>query len=208
MTPVTSFGYTVSMLSGYRVLDLTDERGQLAGQTLADLGAEVILVEPPGGSRSRRIGPFVDGHEGDQEHSLWFWSYNRGKRSVELDLGLHPGGTAADRDRFLDLVRTADLVIDSAEAGVLAANGLGPDVLAAANPALVHTSITAWGQDGPKAGWHATDLTIVAAGMHMAMMGDLDRPPLRVPLDQAFLHASAAAAAASLIALREPPETS
>ncbi len=191
------------MLSGFRVLDLSDERGQLAGQTLSDLGAEVILVEPPGGSRSRRLGPFVEGHEDDPEHSLWFWSYNRGKRSVVLDLGLHPGGTGADRDRLLALAATADLVIDSAEPGVMAANGLGHADLAAANPALVHTSITAFGQDGPKADWHATDLTIAAAGMHMAMMGDPDRAPLRVPLDQAFLHASAEAAAASLIALRE-----
>ncbi len=186
------------MLSGYRVLDVSDERGQLAGQTLADLGAEVILIEPPGGSRSRRIGPFVGGHEGDPENSLWFWSYNRGKRSVTLDLD-----DAGDRDRFLDLVRTADLLIESAEPGVMEARGLGHEALADANPALVHTSITAFGQDGPKADWHATDLTIAAAGMHMAMMGDLDRPPLRVPLDQAFLHASAEAAAASLVALRE-----
>ena len=70
----------------YRVLDLTDERGQLTGQILSDLGAEVILVEPPGGSQSRRIGPFVDGHEVDPEHSLWFWAYNRGKRSITLDI--------------------------------------------------------------------------------------------------------------------------
>jgi crotonobetainyl-CoA:carnitine CoA-transferase CaiB-like acyl-CoA transferase len=187
------------MLQDFRVLDLTDERGQLAGQSLADLGADVILIEPPGGSRSRRIGPFVDGHEGDPENSLWFWSYNRGKRSVVLDLD--DGGT--DRDRFLELAATADLVIDSAEPGVMAARGLGPDDLAAVNPALVHTSITAFGQDGPKADWRATDLTVVAAGVQMSMMGDEDRPPLRIPLDQAFLHASAEAAAASLIALRE-----
>ena len=100
MTSVTPMRYTRPMLSGYRVLDLTDERGQLAGQTLSDLGAEVVLIEPPGGSRSRRIGPFVDGHEGDPENSLWFWSYNRGKRSVVLDLGLHPGGTGGDSARF------------------------------------------------------------------------------------------------------------
>ena len=187
------------MLQGFRVLDLTDERGQLAGQILADLGADVILIEPPGGSRSRDIGPFVDGHENDPENSLWFWSYNRGKRSVVLDLD--DGGT--DRDRFLELVATADLVIDSAEPGVMASRGLGYDDLAAVNPALVHSSITAFGQDGPKANWRATDLTVVAAGVQMSMMGDEDRAPLRIPLDQAFLHASAEAAAASLIALRE-----
>jgi crotonobetainyl-CoA:carnitine CoA-transferase CaiB-like acyl-CoA transferase len=204
VTTVTGLGYTWPMLSGLRVLDLSDERGQLAGQTLADLGADVILVEPPGGSRSRLIGPFVDGHEDDPENSLWFWSYNRGKRSVVLDLGLTGGeGTPADRDRLLDLVRTADLVIDSAEPGVMAARGLANEDLAAVNPAVVSTSITAFGQDGPKANWHATDLTVVAAGVQMSMMGDDDRPPLRIPLDQAFLHASAEAAAASLIALRE-----
>ena len=103
------------MLHGYRVLDLTDHRGQLAGQTLSDLGADVILVEPPGGSRSRSVGPFVDGHEGDRESSLWFWSYNRGKRSVVLDLGTD--GPGPDRDRFIELVRSADLVLDSAEPG-------------------------------------------------------------------------------------------
>ena len=79
------------MLEPYRVLDLTDERGQLAGMMLADLGAEVILIEPPEGSRSRAVGPFVQGREGDPEASLWFWSYNRGKRSLTLDLDTEEG---------------------------------------------------------------------------------------------------------------------
>jgi crotonobetainyl-CoA:carnitine CoA-transferase CaiB-like acyl-CoA transferase len=186
------------MLSPYRVLDLTDERGQLTGQILADLGAEVILVEPPGGSRSRQVGPFVDGHEDDPEHSLWFWSYNRGKRSVVLDLD-----TADGQARLRDLAAGADMLIESADAGVMAGRGLGPDDLAEVNPALVYTSISPFGRTGPKAGWLATDLVVVAAGMHMYLQGDEDRPPLRIPLDQAFLHASAEAAAASLIALHE-----
>ena len=186
------------MLSNFRVLDLSDHRGQLAGQMLADLGAEVILVEPPGGSRSRTVGPFVDGYEGDPEQSLWFWSYNRGKRSVVLDLD-----DQADRDRLIDLVRSADLLIESDAPGTMAARSLGPDDLAEVNPALVYTSISPFGQDGPKAQWAATDLTVVAAGVQMSMMGDDDRAPLRIPLDQSFLHASAEAAAASLIALRE-----
>ncbi|MFN0028725.1 MAG: CaiB/BaiF CoA transferase family protein [Acidimicrobiales bacterium] len=186
------------MLSGFRVLDVSDHRGQLAGQILADLGADVILVEPPGGSPSRNVGPFVAGHEGDPNSSLWFWSYNRGKRSVVLDLD-----DATDRARFLELVASADLLIESETPGVMAARGLSPTDLAAVNPALVYTSISPFGQDGPKAAWAATDLTVVAAGMQMSMMGDDDRAPLRIPLDQAFLHASAEAAAASLIALRE-----
>ncbi len=186
------------MLSGYRVLDLSDQRGQLAGQILADLGAEVILVEPPGGSPARAVGPFVAGHEGDPEHSLWFWAYNRGKRSVVLDLD-----SAVGRDEVRRLARHADLVIESEAPGVMASFGLGPDDLAALNPALVYTSITPFGQTGPKAEWAATDLTVVAAGMQLGMMGDEDRPPVRIPLDQAFLHAGADAAVGSLVALRE-----
>ncbi|MGD9751851.1 MAG: CaiB/BaiF CoA transferase family protein [Acidimicrobiia bacterium] len=196
------------MLTGLRVLDASDHRGQLAGQILADLGAEVILIEPPGGSPSRRVGPFIDGHEQDPDGSLWFWSYNRGKRSVVLDLhgdGADPARADADRERFRELVRSADVLIDSAIPGSMseAGRGLGPSELAELNPALVHTSITPFGQDGPKARWHATDLIVVAAGMQLSMMGDSDRPPVRVPLEQAFLHASAEAAAATLIALRE-----
>lgn len=186
------------VLSQLRVLDASDHRGQLAGQIFADLGAEVILVEPPGGSPSRRVGPFVAGHEDDPESSLWFWSYNRAKRSVVLDLD-----DPTDRDRFLDLVRSADVLIESATPGVMATRGLGPADLATVNPALVYTSISPFGQDGPKAHWLATDINVAAAGMQMSLMGDEDRAPLRIPLDQAFLHASAEAAAATLIALRE-----
>ncbi|MEZ5406649.1 MAG: CoA transferase [Acidimicrobiales bacterium] len=186
------------MLSAYRVLDLSDQRGQLAGQILADLGAEVILVEPPGGSPARAEGPFVAGHEGDPARSLWFWAYNRGKRSVVLDIR-----SSAGRDEVRRLARHADLAIESAAPGAMAAIGLGPEDLARENPALVYTSITPFGQTGPKAGWAATDLTVVAAGVQLGMMGDEDRPPVRIPLDQAFLHAAADAAVGSLVALRE-----
>ena len=186
------------MLSSYRVLDLCDERGQLAGQMLADLGAEVVLVEPPGGSRSRQLGPFVEGHEGDPEHSLWFWSYNRGKRSVVADVD-----TAEGQAQVRELARGADIVIESDAPGAMAQRGLGPDDLAAENPSLVYTSITPFGQDGPKAGWAATDITVVGAGMQLGLMGDDDRPPVRIPIDQSFLHGSAEAAAATLIALYE-----
>jgi len=186
------------VLSGYRVLDLSDHRGQLAGQILSDLGAEVILVEPPGGSPARAEGPFVDGCEGDPARSLWFWAYNRGKRSVVLDLD-----SPAGREELRRLARHADVLIESEAPGVMASRGLGPEDLARENPALVYTSITPFGQTGPKAGWAATDLTVVAAGVQLGMMGDEDRPPVRIPLDQSFLHAAADAAVGSLVALRE-----
>jgi crotonobetainyl-CoA:carnitine CoA-transferase CaiB-like acyl-CoA transferase len=180
----------------YRVLDLSDERGQLAGQMLSDLGAEVILVEPPDGSRSRRLAPFVNGHEDDPEYSLWFWSYNRGKRSIALDLD-----NPDDAAKLRTLAATADVIIESDRPGAMAKRGLGPDDLGALNPALVYTSISPFGQTGPKAQWAATDLTLVGAGMQLTVTGDADRPPLRIPLDQAYLHASAEAASATLIAL-------
>lgn len=181
-----------------RVLDLSDHRGQLAGAMLADLGADVVLVEPPGGSAARAVGPFVAGRDDDPEASLWFWSYNRGKRSIVLDLDTDEG-----RDRLAELAAGADVVIESDRPGAMAARGLGADDLTALNPALVYTSITPFGQSGPKAHWAATDLVVSAASMLSNIIGDDDRPPLRIPLDQCFLHASAEAAAATMIALRE-----
>ena len=180
-----------------RVLDLTDERGQLCGQILADLGADVVLIEPPGGSHSRTVGPFAGDIE-DRERSLVHWSQNRGKRSVELDLDGADGRAA-----LLDLVRGADVVVDSFDPGHLDRRGLGHEVLSEANPALVHVSITAFGSDGPKADWAYSDLTLAAAAGPMALTGDDDRAPLRVSLPQAFLHAGADAAGATLVALYE-----
>jgi crotonobetainyl-CoA:carnitine CoA-transferase CaiB-like acyl-CoA transferase len=186
------------MLSNYRVLDLSDERGQLAGLILADFGAEVILVEPTGGSRSRTLGPFVDQRDGDPEASLWFWSYNRGKRSIALDLS-----DSNNQTRIHELAKTADVIIESSDVGVMKALHLDYEALAAANPELIYVSISAFGQTGPKSKWVATDITVAAAAMQMSMQGDEDRAPLRIPLDQTFLHASADAATAALIALHD-----
>ena len=186
------------LLSPYRVLDLTDERGHLAGQMLAQLGADVIAVEPPGGARSRRLAPFA-GDEPGVENGLWHLAYNRGKRSVVLDLET----SAADRDRFRELVRGADVVIDSGAPGALAALDLDYVALAAINPALVMGSVTPFGQDGPKAHWAATDLTVWASAGPMSITGDEDRAPVPVGVPQAFTHGSAELAGAILIALQE-----
>lgn len=185
------------MLSAYRVLDLTDYRGNLAGLLLAALGAEVIAIEPPGGSNSRRMGPFIADQPGP-ERSLIHWSYNRGKKSVLLDLT-----SAADLQRFLTLVRGADVVLESFAPGHLRSLGLDSSVLAECNPALVHTSITAFGSEGPKANWAATDLILMAAAGVSMLAGDADRAPVRISLPQAWLHAGAEAAGATLIALHE-----
>jgi crotonobetainyl-CoA:carnitine CoA-transferase CaiB-like acyl-CoA transferase len=185
------------MLEPYRVLDLTNERGLLCGQLLGDLGADVIQVEPPGGSRARRLGPFA----GDVPHpdrSLYWWAYTRNKRSLTLDVG-RPAG----RDLLMQLARTAHFVIESEDPGALARHGLGYDDLAAVNPALVYVSITPFGQSGPRAGWAASDLVLWAAGGPLVLTGDSDRPPVRLPIPQAYLHAAADAAVAALIAHHE-----
>ncbi len=186
------------MLSPYRVLDLTDERGHFTGAIFAALGADVIAIEPPGGSPARRRGPFVDGFEDGGEGSLTHLTFNRAKRSVVLDLD-----TEAGREQLRDLVRGADVLLETAAPGWLEARDLGRDALAALNPALVHVSITPFGSDGPKAGWAATDLTVMAASSPLALMGDADRAPVRMSVPQAFSFASAAAAGAALIALQE-----
>jgi crotonobetainyl-CoA:carnitine CoA-transferase CaiB-like acyl-CoA transferase len=187
------------MLSEYRVLDLTDERGHLAGFILRQLGAEVIAIEPPGGSSARRLGPFAGDVE-DPERSLHHWAYNRGKKSVVLDLDTDEG-----RSQLRRLAEGADVLIESAGPGVMASMGLGYDDLAELNPALVYTSISAFGGDGPKADWAVSDLVIQASAGNMALTGDKDRAPLRAGgmLPQAYHNAASEAAGAILIALWE-----
>jgi crotonobetainyl-CoA:carnitine CoA-transferase CaiB-like acyl-CoA transferase len=145
------------VLSPYRVIDLACDRGILCGQILADLGADVILVEPRGGSALRREGPFYRDEPGP-ERSLAFWAYARGKRSVALDLD-----DARDRDVLRRLVAGADFLIEAEPPGRLDAFGFGDAALEALQPGLVHVSITPFGRDGPKSRWAATDLTLIAA---------------------------------------------
>ena len=104
-------------LTGIRVIELADEQAEYCGLTLAGLGADVIKVEPPGGSPTRRIGPFYEDRE-DPERSLFFWQYNRGKRSIVLDLRQE-----SDRQQFRALVATADVLLESTPRGDL--DGLG-----------------------------------------------------------------------------------
>jgi len=182
------------MLSAYRVLDLSDERGLACGQILADLGADVIQVEPPDGSSARRVGPFYKG-ERDPERSLHWWAFSRGKRSVALDLDDPDGQRALRR-----LVEGADFLIESEVPGAMAARGLGYDDLAALNPRLVYVSVTPFGGDGPKAHYAATDLIVQASAGAMTLTGDPDRPPLRTGGVSAWSYAGVEAAGAALIA--------
>jgi crotonobetainyl-CoA:carnitine CoA-transferase CaiB-like acyl-CoA transferase len=185
------------ILESRRVLDLSNERGLLCGQILADLGADVIAVEPPGGSSARRIGPFAADVR-DPERSLLWWSYSRNKRSITLNLERPEG-----RDLLRRLAAAADFLIESFEPGFMAGRRLAYDDLAAANPSLVYVSISGFGQTGPKAHYADADLILLAAGGPLILGGDDDRPPVRLSVPQAYLHASADAAVAALVAHHE-----
>ena len=187
----------MSVLSPYRVLDLTTERGLLCGQMLADMGADVVKVEPPTGSPARAIGPFYkDAPHADR--SLYWWAYNRNKRAITLDIERDAG-----RDLLRRLVERADFLIESDNPGFLSRHSLGFADLAKINPALIYVSITPFGQDGPKTNYADSDLIIMAAGGPLILAGDEDRPPVRLCIPQAYLHASADAAVAALAAHHE-----
>lgn len=180
------------MFSDIRVLDISDESGALAGKILADLGADVIAVEPPAGSASRRP-PFL---EGNPDWSVSWLALHTSQRGITLDWS-RPAG----RDLFLRLLEQADVLIESEPPGRLAEVGLGDDVLAARAPQLVHCSITPFGRTGPRARWRAGDLVAVALGGNASMTGDPDRAPVRCTLPTAFLHAGPEAATGIATAL-------
>ena len=183
----------MDLLAPYRVLDLTDVRGQLAGMMLGDLGADVVRVEPVAGSDARRTGPLLS--EGpDDVRSLSFAAYNRNKRSVVLDFASEEG-----RAHFLELVRGADFVLDSGPPSLLDEAGLDHGTLRETNPQIVHVRVTPFGADGPAADWPAADLTLAALGGPMSLQGDGDRAPLRLSVPQAWRHGGAEAAVAAMI---------
>lgn len=151
-------------LSDLRVLEFDDGLGQFCGKLLADLGATVVKIEPPGGSPSRRVGPFLDNEPG-VDRSLTFWHYNTNKRSVVLDVT-----NRAAQDVILDLVNEYDVVIDATVAG-LASVGLGADELRARNDRLVFLRTTAFGETGPYAGYKGSDAVSLALAGLTAMNG-------------------------------------
>jgi len=180
-------------LSPYRVLDFTDDRGAIAAMMLADLGADVIRVEPPGGSAARFASPLLQQGE-STERSLHFAAYDRNKRSLELDTSTRVG-----LEQLQTLIAGSDFVFDSGPPGALAQLGLDFEALRALNPTLVHVQLTAFGSDGPYASYPASDLTIAALGGPLSIQGDADRAPVRMSVPQAWRHAGAEAAVAALV---------
>ena len=187
-------GDNESCLSGIRVLDLAQGGAQICGKIFADLGADVIKVEPPGGDRSGRIAPFYKDIP-DPEKSLFWFAYNTNKRSVTLNIE-----TADGREIFKRLAGIADFVIESFTPGYLDDLGLGYAALSAVNPRIIVTSITPFGQTGPKAHYKGSDLTAWASSGGLYATGDPDRAPVWTSFPQPYLHAGLEACAGSLLA--------
>jgi crotonobetainyl-CoA:carnitine CoA-transferase CaiB-like acyl-CoA transferase len=159
-------------LAGVRVVECSDETAEYCGLLLMGLGAEVIKIEPPSGSPSRRIGPFAGDREGDIESSLFFWHYNRGKRSVVADQG-----TGAGRAALLGLLESADVLLRSVTPSTLELCGLDPDGLADRCPRLIDARLSPFGESGPWSHFRGSDLVHLALGGVMANCG-YDREPL------------------------------
>ena len=182
-------------LAGIRVLDLADERAALGGRLLADLGAQVTLIEPPEGARSRGLAPFVDGRPGpDRSYQHLYFNANKQSRVVDLAT---PQGIAELRA----LAATADVLIETGAPGEMDGLGLGFADLRALNPQLIYVSATPYGQTGPRRDWKATDLTATAAGGLLHVTGDPADPPTHGAAFPAHTMTGLTVASSTMIAL-------
>jgi benzylsuccinate CoA-transferase BbsE subunit len=185
------------LLSPYRILDLSDDKGTICGFILAQLGAEVIKVEPPDGGNERKIGPFA-GNVEHPEKSLFWHAFNRGKKGITLNLE-STGGRAI----FEKLVKKVDIIVESFHPGYLDKYGMGYSVLSTLNQGVSLVSITPFGQSGPYKDYEGPDLVIMALCGYLYLCGDSDRAPVRVSYPLSYGYAATSAAAASLAALYE-----
>jgi crotonobetainyl-CoA:carnitine CoA-transferase CaiB-like acyl-CoA transferase len=192
---------TARALMGIRVLDLSDETGHLAGRILADLGADVLKIEPPGGDPLRQRGPFLGG-EPHRDRGVWWVARNLGKRSVVLDV--HQSGGA---ERLRALIAEADVLLETFRPASRDALGLGASALHAVNPRLIVCSLTPYGSSGPKHRLRGSDLTALAASGNLFMTGDADRAPVRCTMPVTHYHGAAEAAAGILAALWDRERT-
>jgi crotonobetainyl-CoA:carnitine CoA-transferase CaiB-like acyl-CoA transferase len=182
-------------LDGLRVLDFTQNvAGPLAGQVLADLGAEVIKVEAPGGEAGRQITSVLRGRP---PLAVYFLPNNRGKKSVTADLR-----TAQARRQILALADTADVVLEAFRPGVMERLGLGPDELRSRNPKLIYARLSAYGGNGPSSDRPGVDLMVAAEAGMTSGMRTPDGKPQIIPfqlVDNASGHVLAQAVLAALL---------
>lgn len=190
-----------SGIGGLRVLDFAGRQAWYGSKLLADLGADVIRIEPPAGDPLREEGPYFRGRPGPGR-SLLYAFYNTSKRSLALDLDCEEG-----RSLFRRALAEADVVIESEPLGRLDELGIGYDSVKVQNSHLIWASVTPFGLKGPRSGWEANDLVAMAAGGVLFLNGYPDRPPINSPLEQAFNLGGIAAASGILMALRHRHQT-
>lgn len=182
-------------LADVRVLDLTTLGGQYAAKLLADLGADVVKVEPPAGSPARNQPPFAD-DEPSPNRSLAFWYWNTSKRSLTLDLHTEDG-----RDLFRMLVPRFDVVMHSYRPAQAAPLGLAPDDLRTLNPKVITCAVTPYGDSGPHADYEGDNLTVSAMSGVTTLFGFPDRAPTMPPGEQAAVCGGIVAAQGIILAL-------
>jgi crotonobetainyl-CoA:carnitine CoA-transferase CaiB-like acyl-CoA transferase len=195
---------TAHLFAGLRVIELAgDPAGEMVGKLLAEMGADVLKVEPPGGSPTRAIGPFAHGRV-DPDHSLTFWYYNTNKRSAVLDYA-SPDGQAS----LAGLLAGADVFISTLRPPELRDLGLDLDQLRRVSEKLIVLSITPFGLDGPWADWLSSDLVGLALGSPLNSCGydDHSIPPIRPGGDQGYQSAASFALMGLMLALVERQQT-
>lgn len=191
-----------SLLSPYKVVDLSNNLGWwLCGKMFADMGAEVIKVEPVGGDPKRCLGPFYN-DEPSPDNSLAWWFQNRGKKSVTLDIETTDG-----QQILFKLLEDADVLIQSFDPGYMESLGLGYETLKKQFPKLVYTSISPFGQTGPYAGFKGSDLVVDALGGFMFIAGDEDRAPIRFSVPQFYENGATESVSHSIAAIMVAQQT-
>ncbi len=188
-----------TMLSGISIIDLADEKASFCTKLLADFGARIIKIEKPGGDESRKTGPFLDD---DPEKSLSFFYNNTNKLGITLDIEKKEG-----KKIFLKLIQNMDGVIETFSPGFLEKIGLGYETLSKTNPGLIMTSVSGFGQTGPKKDETSCDLVASATGGQMNISGTLDAFPLKPYGEQSCFSASLFSAISILLAIRNRNKT-
>ena len=185
-----------AILSGVRLIDVSDEKGSFCSKLLADMGATVLKIEKPGGDASRMTGPFR-GDSPNSERSLSFLNDLANKGRITLNIEC-----PADKERFTQLIKETDILVETSSPGYMDELGLGYESLKEKNQRLIMASITGFGQTGPRKGFKSCDLIASAFGGQMYVSGSPSMPPVPQFGNQSYLTASLFTAVGILLALR------